>query len=278
MTDPPVNGFIFIIMLTTTPFIGVFDSGVGGLTVAVEISRLLPHEPIVYVADNARAPYGDRPATEVRSFSEEIVEKLVSKGAKMIVIACNTATSVAIDGLRERYPYLPFVGMEPAVKPAARETLNGRIGIMATALTLASERYHSLLDRFARDARVYSDPCLGLVPLIEKGHLDDPAIEELLHNILEPMLAAEVDTVALGCTHYPLVIEAIKKICGPEVKVINPAPAAARQVQRLLEKMPPGVSVDYPPLHRFYASGSTLALTNVLANLSVIPRLVDRWE
>lgn len=255
--------------------IGIFDSGIGGLTVAKEIKQLLPQQAICYIADNARAPYGSKTAKEVISYSEALTSRLLSAGAQLIVIACNTATSVAINHLRLQHPNLPFVGMEPAVKPAAEKTFNGRIGIMATQLTLESERYHSLLDRFAQDAQVFSDPCIGLVPLIEAGDYHNPALLALLEKVLRPMLSAGVDTIALGCTHYPLIMEQITTICGPAINIINPAPAAAKQVLRLLPSTAAAqTSVFYPPLDRFYSSGSPLALGKALQSLAFRPRLL----
>ncbi len=255
--------------------IGIFDSGIGGLTVAKEVKQLLPQQAICYIADNARAPYGNRSASEVRAFGEEITERLLAAGAQLIVIACNTATSVAIDHLRTLHPKLPFVGMEPAVKPAAEQTHNGRIGIMATQLTLQSERYHTLLDRFAQEAQVFSDPCIGLVPLIEAGDYEHPQLLALLEKILLPMRSAGVDTIALGCTHYPLITEQIAAICGPAVNIINPAPAAAKQVLRLLPTpSSQAATAAYPPLDRFYSSGSPLPLEKALRSLSFRPRLL----
>lgn len=256
--------------------IGIFDSGIGGLTVTKEVKRLLPQQAICYLADNARAPYGNRPAEEVLLFSQENTQRLLAAGASLIVIACNTATSVAIDPLRRQYPHLPFVGMEPAVKPAAEQTSKGCIGIMATQLTLKSERYHALLDRFTEGARVFSDPCIGLVPLIEAGDYKSPQLLALLEKILCPMLSAGVDTIALGCTHYPLITAQIAAICGPTVKIINPAPAAAKQVARLLPSASSegSSSLAYPSLDRFYSSGSSLPLEKTLQSLNFCPRLV----
>lgn len=257
------------------PFIGLFDSGVGGLTVAAAIHELLPNEPLVYFADNARAPYGPQSPEVVLEYSREITRMLIERGAKLIVVACNTATSVAIDTLRKEFPATPFVGIEPAVKPAAEETRNGKIGILATQMTLESERYHSLLDRFAQDAKVYSDPCIGLVPLIETGELNDPSLEEKIRPIITPMLAAGVDTIALGCTHYPLIEPLIKQLAGPEVEIINPAPAAARRIAQLLKEH--GLENDlqlFKPLHRFYSSGDSVGVTAILREMGFSRRLI----
>lgn len=253
----------------------MFDSGVGGLTVAAAIQEILPHEALVYIADNARAPYGLQAPEAILSYSREMTRTLINRGAKLIVVACNTATSVAINALREEFPATPFIGMEPAVKPAADQTRNGKIGILATQLTLEGERYHSLLDRFAQGAQVYSDPCIGLVPLIEKGQLATPELEELLRPILTPMLTAGVDTIALGCTHYPLIEPLIAALAGPQVKIINPAPAAARRVaQLLLQYKLESESTSMPPLHRFYSSADSSGLTSILKLMNFGRRLV----
>ena len=257
-------------------FIGMFDSGVGGLTVAAAIYDLLPNEQLVYFADNSRAPYGPKSPEAVFSYSREITTMLIERGAKLIVVACNTATSVAIDRLREEFPDVPFVGMEPAVKPAAEQTRNGKIGILATQMTLESERYHSLLDRFAQGAEVYSDPCVGLVPLIETGELNNPLLEQKVRPIIEPMLAAGVDTVALGCTHYPLIERLIKQLAGPGVEIINPAPAAARRVTQLLEEYKlKNDSLPFKPLHRFYTSGDSRGVTAILSKMDFSRRLIN---
>lgn len=213
--------------------IGVFDSGVGGLSVAAEIARLLPAEDMVYVADNARAPYGPRSGTEIRRFSRQITAALLGAGARLIVVACNTATSWAIDELRALHPGVSFVGLEPAVKPAAT---GGRVGVLATAATLKSGRYASLKKRYLGEGRVLEDDCVGLVKLIEEHPADHPDIRDRLEEILRPMLVDGIDTLVLGCTHYPLVKERIAEISGPGVTILDPAPAAARQAKRLLDK------------------------------------------
>jgi glutamate racemase len=214
--------------------IGVMDSGVGGLSVLREIRRLLPQENIVYLADQAHVPYGPRPSSQIIQFSETISRFLLGQGAKIIVLACNTASAAALTHLRAIMPGVLFVGMEPAVKPGAAMTRNGKVGVLATVGTFKSERYAHLTARFAQGVSVVEDPCLGLVELIEAGLIDAPATAVLLHKILTPMLAAGVDTLVLGCTHYPFVMPLIQQIAGPDVTVIDPAPAVARQTERLL--------------------------------------------
>lgn len=216
--------------------IGIFDSGVGGLSVLNELRRLLPQENLLYVADQAHVPYGSRPLDEIRRFSEAITHFLLAHEAKLIVIACNTASAAALTYLRKTFPAVPFVGMEPAVKPAARQTQSGRVGVLATATTFASERYADLMARFAREVVVWEDPCRGLVDLIESGEVDTPVTMALLQDVLDPMLTSGVDTLVLGCTHYPFVIPLLRQISGPEVMIIDPAPAIARQVERVLQQ------------------------------------------
>lgn len=214
--------------------IGIFDSGIGGLSVLRHIRALLPREALIYVADQRHVPYGARAAAEVRALSAAITQFLLSRQAKLIVVACNTASAAALTWLRDQYPDVPFVGMEPAVKPGARATRTGRVGVLATRGTFGSPRYASLMHRFAADITVIEDPCSGLVELIEAGALTDTVTRETLTAIVRPMLDTGVDTLVLGCTHYPFVEPLIAEIAGPDVTIIDPAPAVARQVGRVL--------------------------------------------
>ena len=214
--------------------IGIFDSGIGGLTVTKAIMQALPRERLLYFGDTAHMPYGQRSLAEVRQFSEAITEALLDQGCKLIVVACNTASGAALRHLRERWPQVPFVGMEPAVKPAAEHTRSGVVGVIATTATFQTEVYASVVERFAHDVRVLHQPCPGLVKAIEAGELDTAATEALLRGWLEPMVAQGIDALVLGCTHYPIVRPLIERIVGPGVRVIDPAPAVARQVGRLL--------------------------------------------
>lgn len=215
--------------------IGVFDSGVGGLSVLREIRRQFPGENLLYIADQIHVPYGTRSREEVLKFSDGIVRFLLGEGAKLVVVACNTASAAALAHLRKTYPSLPFVGMEPAVKPAAEETSSGVVGILATPATFQGELYASAVERFARGVKVLQDTCPGLVAQIEAGKLDHPETREILEKALKPMLAQGVDEVVMGCTHYPFVIPVIEQIVGSGVRVIDPAPAVARQTGRLLQ-------------------------------------------
>jgi glutamate racemase len=215
--------------------IGIFDSGVGGLSVLRAIRQQLPHENVIFLADQDHVPYGPRPIDQVRDFSEAIVRFLLSQGVKLVVVACNAASAAALYYLRETFPQLPFVGMEPAVKPAAEQTQSGVVGVLATPATFQGELYASVMDRFANGITVLQDTCPGLVNQIEKGELDTPKTRAILENALLPMLETGIDRVVLGCTHYPFVIPLIKEIAGPKVEVIDPSPAVARQTAKLLE-------------------------------------------
>ena len=214
--------------------IGIFDSGVGGLSVLRAVRERLPNQALLYLGDQAHVPYGPRPLEEVRAFSEAITRRLLDDGAQLIVVACNTASAAALHSLRAAFPETPFVGMEPAVKPAAESTHSGVVGVLATPATFQGELYASVVERFASGVTVLQDTCPGLVDRIEAGDLDGPRTREILTRALEPMLARGMDTVVMGCTHYPFVIPLIQEIAGPGVRVIDPAPAVARQTERVL--------------------------------------------
>lgn len=215
--------------------IGIFDSGVGGLSILREIRQQLPREHIFFFADQAHVPYGPRPIAQVRGFTKGISRYLLSKGVKLIVVACNTASAAALYHLREAFPETPFIGMEPAVKPAAERTQSGVVGVLATPATFQGELYASVVARFANGVTVMQDTCPGLVSQIEKGDLTSSQTRLILQKALSPMLAQGVDRVVIGCTHYPFVIPLIEEIVGPQVEVIDPAPAIARQTARVLQ-------------------------------------------
>ncbi len=219
-----------------TRAIGIFDSGIGGLTVTGSIQQALPRERLLYFGDTVHMPYGQRSLEEVRGFSTAITRTLLDHGCKLIVIACNTASGAALRSLRETWPTVPFVGMEPALKPAAEHTRTGVVGVIATTATFQTEVYASIVERFGQDVKVLHQPCPGLVKAIESGDLDGSHTENLLRGWLEPMLTLGIDALVLGCTHYPIVRPLIERIVGPEVRVIDPAPAVARQVVRLLDQ------------------------------------------
>lgn len=235
--------------------VGVFDSGVGGLSVWREIARQLPHEDTLYLADQAHVPYGSRSLSEVRAFSEGVTHFLLDQGAKAIVVACNTASAAALHYLRRTFPGVPFVGMEPAVKPAVERTCNGVVGVIATQATFQGELFASLLDRYASDVEVLTQVCPGLVEAVETGALDTPETEALLQACLTPLVEAGIDQLVLGCTHYPFLRPVIKRVAGPNVAVIDPAPAVARQTARVLTRRGLEEAKPREGCHRFYTSG-----------------------
>jgi glutamate racemase len=213
--------------------VGVFDSGVGGLTILRAVRQALPGENLVYVADTAYVPYGQKSPEQIQHRALTIGTFLVAQGVKAIVVACNTATAAAIDALRARWP-IAFVGVEPAVKPAVAATRSGVVGVLATPATLASPRYRSLIERYAGGIRVVAQPCAGLAEHIERGDLDDEHTEHLLRGFVEPLLAEGADVIVLGCTHYPLVAHIVKRIAGSNVAVVENGMAVARQLVRQL--------------------------------------------
>jgi len=255
-------------------FVGVFDSGIGGLSVTEAMAEYLPAEQFLYVADNARAPYGPQPAGNIIEYSREITRYLLGRGARLIVVACNTATSLAIDTLREEFPTVPFVGLEPAVKPARR---GNAVGVMATAATLSSPRYLALKEKYLSNRKVMENPCRGLVPIIEREESGSPALRGKLEEILFPMLAGGIDTLVLGCTHYPMVKDDILAVCGPGVNIIDPSAAAARQVVRMLQEHglaapapSPGAPHKHHRSHELLCTGGSLPLQR---SLFVLPGL-----
>jgi glutamate racemase len=214
--------------------IGVFDSGVGGLSVLHEIRRALPGEDLLYVADSAHAPYGDKAQQFIESRSIAISEFLVRRNAKAIVVACNTATGAAITTLRSRFS-VPIIAMEPAVKPAAAHTQSGVIGVLATSRTLASDNFVRLFARYGADVEIVGQACPGLVEQVEAGDLSGIKTRMLLERYVLPLLERKADTIVLGCTHYPFLAPLIQEIAGSKVAVIDSAAAVARQLHRRLE-------------------------------------------
>ena len=248
--------------------IGIFDSGIGGLSVLRAIHHQLPNENLIYFADQAHVPYGSRSLEEVRTFSEEITRFLLAREAKIIVVACNTASAAALHYLRKTFPEIPFVGMEPALKPAAEYTHSGVVGVLATPATFQGKLYTSLVERFANDLTVLQDTCSGLVKEIERGNLDGEKTRQILDNALRDMLGHGLDTLVLGCTHYPFVIPLIKEIAGENVRVIDPAPAVARQVEYRLETINAKSTQNAKGKIKLYTSGDATRLASILPQLA----------
>ena len=263
--------------------IGVFDSGVGGLSVLRHVRAMLPGEDLLYVADSAHAPYGDKSVQFIEARAVAIAEFLVARDAKALVVACNTATAAAIAALRQRFD-LPIVGMEPAVKPAAEATRSGVIGVLATSGTLESGKFAELVQRFGSQARVIVQPCPGLVEQVELGDLAGPLTRRLLEGFIAPLLDAGADTLVLGCTHFPFLQPLLRELVGGEVAVIETGAAVARQlVRRLAEAdFSPGIapasghessqklrflSARPQATERFFSSGEPVQLQALLPRL-----------
>lgn len=247
--------------------IGIFDSGVGGLSVLREIRSLMPNENIIYFGDQGHVPYGPRSMEQIQNFSEGITNFLLKHHAKIIVVACNTASAAALKFLREKFPDVQFVGMEPAVKPAAEKTQTKKVGVLATPTTFQGALYASVVERFASDVEIFQNTCNGLVNQIELGELESDTTRKILEDALLPMLEKNIDTVVLGCTHYPFVIPLIERIVGDKVRVIDPAPAVAKQTQRLLEAKGLRNSSNENGVVIFFTSGDVKTTQNVISKL-----------
>lgn len=215
--------------------IGLFDSGSGGLSVYREVVKLLPKEDYAYYSDNAHCPYGEKSRGYIIDRARFITGFLIGKGCDVIVVACNTATAAAISTLRKEFP-IPFIGMEPAVKPAAFLTRNGVVGVLATAGTLSASKYLDTRDMYTDKVKVIEHVGEGFVELVEKGKLDGPEAERTVRASVEPLLEAGADVIVLGCTHYPFLRPMIQRIAGPDVTVIDPAPAVARHLVTVMEE------------------------------------------
>lgn len=247
----------------TSP-IGIFDSGVGGLSVLRAIRAQMPEESVIYFGDQGHIPYGPRPMEQIRNFSEAITKFLLDHDTKIIVVACNTASAAALKHLRETFPDVSFVGMEPAVKPAAEHTQTGKVGVLATPATFQGALYASVVERFANGVELFQNTCVGLVQQIEQGNLNGEETRRILDHALLPMLEQNIDTVVLGCTHYPFVIPLIQQIVGEHVRVIDPAPAVAKQIQRVLEAKLLKNESDARGTVKFYTSGDPEELRSLL--------------
>lgn len=237
--------------------IGIFDSGIGGLSVTNAVLRLLPQESIIYFGDSVRAPYGKRRRSEIVEFCFQITQYLLDRGCKAIVVACNTASAAALDQLRAHWPQVPFIGIEPAIKPAAKMSQSGVLGVMATEATFLTERYLKLEKKYAPNLQVIQDPCQDLVKEIEKVEWESEELKKVLQAILLPLLEQKADTFVLGCTHYPLILPQIKDILGTEQNVINPAPAVARQLMKVLKEASLLNDGTQKVTHIFVSSGDT---------------------
>ncbi len=243
--------------------IGVFDSGIGGLTVAREIFQLLPNESVIYFGDTARVPYGPKSPATVLHYSREAAAFLMSKDIKMLVVACNTATAHAVESLAQELP-VPVLGVvEPGARTAARTTKTGRIGVIGTTGTIASGAYDLAVRRLVNDARVYAQPCPLFVPLIEEGWTDHEATRLVAKEYLTPLHEVEIDVLILGCTHYPLLKDILAETLGPDVKLVDSAHETAMEVRSVLQQRMELRSIIAEPAHTFFASDSPMRFREV---------------
>lgn len=240
-------------MRPSSAAIGVFDSGVGGLSVLQHIRQTLPHERLIYVADSAHVPYGDKSPAYIEQRAQLITRFLIAQGADAVVIACNTATAIAATQLRAEFN-LPIVGMEPAVKPAVTATKSGVVGVLATIGTLESARFAALLERYGDEVEIVTQGCPGLVEQVELGELKSEATRDLVERYTAPLIARGADTLILGCTHYPFLAPIIAEVVGAEIALVDTGAAVARQLQRRLQSELPGRTTGSADVS-FFTSG-----------------------
>lgn len=245
--------------------IGIFDSGVGGTSIWKEVAKMLPHENTIYLADSANAPYGEKPREEILRLSIKNTELLLDRGCKMIIVACNTATTNAIDYLRLHYP-VPFIGIEPAIKPAALHTKTKKVGVLATKGTLSSSLFHNTSKLFAEGITVLEQEGKGLVELIEAGKIQSIEMNKLLQGFLQPMLEQHIDCLVLGCTHYPYLIPVLKDILPQNITIIDSGEAVARQSKAILERNNLLSAATDQPKYIFHTN----------ANVEVLKDLINR--
>ncbi|HUH46543.1 MAG TPA: glutamate racemase [Arenibacter sp.] len=248
--------------------IGIFDSGIGGTSIWKEIITLLPHESTIYLADSRNAPYGEKPQKRILELSVKNMELLVNQGSKLIVVACNTATTNAIKELREMYD-LPIIGIEPAIKSAALHSKTKKVGVLATKGTLASSLFHHTADNHANGIQILEQEGTGLVDLIEKGELYSPKTRSLLEYYLRPMLTAGIDQLVLGCTHYPYLMPLLLEILPSGIEILDSGAGVARQTKNILQKndlLNPGQDIGG---HLFYTNGSPAVLESFVKDAGV---------
>ena len=241
--------------------IGILDSGVGGLSVLREVHSLLPHQSVIYLGDQACCPYGNKNPTEIISRTFALSDFLIAQGVELIVLACNSATIVAIEALRNYYS-IPFIGMEPGIKPAAQITKSGTIGVLATEASLSGHKFHRLVATHARDIRVITQSCPKFVELVERGLLSGPQVEHAIDEYTSPMLAAGADTLILGCSHYPFLIPALEKSLSSEITIIDTGAAIARQIAK--QQLPP----EKKPKHHIFTTGNPHQFSKTLSQLT----------
>lgn len=249
--------------MTNNQPIGLFDSGIGGTSIWKEIHALMPNEDTIYLADSKNAPYGLRPKEEIVALSCKNTELLLEMGCKIIVVACNTATTNAIKELRAKYD-VPFIGIEPAIKPAANNSFTQTIGILATKGTLSSELFNKAVEIY-QNTRIIEQVGHGLVELIESGKIDSPEMDKLLREYLDPMIKANIDYLVLGCSHYPYLIPKIRNMLPNGIQIIDSGEAVARQTQHILREKT-GLASEKKGRATFYTNSDPKVLTDILKN------------
>jgi len=257
-----LSGFFIFVLMNNSP-IGIFDSGIGGTSIFKEIHELLPNESCIYLADSKNAPYGNKSKADIIELSIKNTELLIKEGCKIIVVACNTATTNAIDYLRKTYS-IPFIGIEPAIKPAALNTQTKVIGILATKGTLSSQLFHKTTDLYSKDIKIIEQVGEGIVPLIESGELQSEMMTSYLQTYLEPMLKQNMDYLVLGCTHYPYLIPMLAKMLPDHVKIIDSGRAVAKQTQAVLSQLELRSNSTEKPNIRLFSNADTAVLNAIL--------------
>jgi len=248
--------------------IGVFDSGVGGLSVLHHIREALPEADLIYVADSGHVPYGDRTAAYIESRSMALTRFLLSQGAEAIVIACNTATAAAAHALRNQFSKIPIIAMEPAIKPAVAATKSDVVGVLATVGTLESARFAALLEKYAGSVKIVTQGCPGLVEVVERGDLYGLDARRLVERYTAPLLAAGADTFILGCTHYPFLAPLIREVAGAEITLIDTGAAVARELKRRVDsELPPCTESGTVGSESFHTSGDVERATRIVSQL-----------
>lgn len=250
--------------------IGIFDSGLGGISVWIDLIKQLPNENFIYFADSYNCPYGEKSKEEIEILSENITQFLIEKKCKIIVIACNTATSAAIHSLRKKYNHIHFIGIEPATKPAALHTKTGKIGVLATKSTLNGQLFKETKEKFAQNIEVLVQIGEGLVELVEQNKVETQESFDLLQKYLSPMMAQKADFIVLGCTHYPFLTPIIEKIVQNEAIILNPAFAVAKQTEKILLEHHLYTQEFQKPFYHFFTSGKIENLVNFVYKYSPI--------
>ncbi|MFI3320007.1 MAG: glutamate racemase [Rikenellaceae bacterium] len=254
--------------------IGIYDSGFGGLSVWGAVRERLPRESLLYFGDGLNCPYGLKPRAEVRRYAEEVASELLARGCKMIVVACNTATAAAIDALREQYPEIPIVGMEPAVKPACLQTRSGVVGVLATQRSLEGDLFQRTAAKYGNNVRVIARFGRGFVELVENNKEQTAEAEKVVREVVEEMVSEGVDQIVLGCTHYPFLGDVIAKV-APDVNIIDPSPAVAKQVEKLLSERNMLAQEGNIPSYEFGSFADESYVTKLMSKAN---QLIDRFK